>query len=304
MCTSRQAMRTQTLALHVSCSLVLLAACNDGVEPFDPGAEPFTPKGMIYVPAGDFTMGSSQDGEQLGTGEFTVYLDEFYIDRHEVTIADYDAFLQVIDMELILVAECGDPQPCARNYNPEHPANCVTWYEAREYCQWVDRSVKRLPTEAEWEKAARGPYGRIFPWGDVADDEQTSSTLGTNDQSTGNETHDCYDCGSEPLLISCGAIHVGADEIDVSLYGVEGMVSGPIEWAQDYYSLYSDDDLDNPTGPTTGESKVLRGNTAGACSFSSLVPPPRASLRERTQPCTRSQEVGFRCVMPRTEPKW
>lgn len=290
MCASRQVMRAdygRPLALCMSCGLTLLAACTDGLDPFDPSAEPFTPKGMVFVPAGEFIMGSAYNNdEQRGDGDFRVYLDEFYIDRHEVTVADYDAFL---DAGLILTDESdGYLESCEPNYNPDHPVNCVTWFEAQKYCQWVAGGVKRLPTEAEWEKAARGPYERIFPWGDVVEGWGGSSgTSGGNDEGS--------------LLISCGAIPVGADEIDISLYGVEAMVSGPIEWVLDYYSLYTYVELDNPVGPTTGVSKVMRGHDLDECE--DLVLPQRASLRNKGCPGMRSDDIGFRCVMPRTESK-
>ena len=203
---------------------------------------------MVPIPAGTFQMGCdpAHDGGYLcdfhGTmlhelPLHTVYLDAYRIDKYEVTNAQY--------AQCVTAANCSAPSnfgsysrstyynnPTYANY----PVIYVSWYQARDYCVWVG---KRLPSEAEWEKAARGSNDtRAYPWGDQAPDCTLATCLG-----------DTSEVGSYPG---------GA-----SPYGVMDMAGNVWEWVNDWYQsdYYSVSPASNPLGPSTGTSKVLRSGS-------------------------------------------
>jgi formylglycine-generating enzyme required for sulfatase activity len=202
---------------------------------------------MIEIPAGEFLMGSDLElGDDRGAHvpAHTVYLDAFYIDRYQVTNAQYVAFLNVLGQNYLACdgRECTSLQTeemllkythpsrilevegryVAQAGYENHPVNLVTWQGAQAYCHWLG---KRLPTEAEWEKAARGTAGRLFPWGDHWEPEKIGY--------------------GEPLA------PVGSYPDDVSPYGVMGMLGGVREWMADWYDpdYYYQSPARNPSGP-------------------------------------------------------
>ena len=192
---------------------------------------------MRLVPAGNFIAGSD-NGFPEEKPVHTVYLDDFYIDKFEVTNALYKACVDA--------GVCSPPQKTGSftrsNYYGDSeydnfPVVFVTWEEAQAYCQW--RGMK-LPTEAQWEKAARGTDGRIYPWGNDA----SPSNANFND-SVGDTTA------------------VGSYENGKSPYGVYDMAGNAWEWVADWFSstYYLETPLTNPTGPALGEYRVLRGGS-------------------------------------------
>jgi len=192
---------------------------------------------MHLIPAGNFIAGSNS-GYDNEKPVHTVYLDDFYIDKYEVTNVLYKACVDA--------GVCQPPEKTGSftrsNYfgNPEYdnyPVVFVTWEDAQSYCQW--RGMK-LPTEAQWEKAARGTDGRVYPWG--------------NDMNQNNANfHDTVGDTSP----------VGSYENGKSPYGVYDMAGNAWEWVADWYSdtYYLDTPLTNPTGPASGEYRVLRGGS-------------------------------------------
>lgn len=215
----------------------------------------------VFVPGGDFLMGSAIARDEQP--EHTVTIDDFWIGQTEVTNAQY--------------ARCVDTDACTPPHNdhwdhPEQadlPVTHVDWEQANRYAQWAGG---RLPTEAEWEKAARGTDGRTFPWGDDVTDEQR---LNFNSMT--------------------GVVAVGSYPAGASPYGALDMAGNVEEWVADWYApdAYAQSADPNPTGPTTGILRVVRGG-----SFKSSRGGVRASVRGRAAPAINFDNVGFRVVVP------
>jgi len=215
---------------------------------------------MVLVPAGEFTMGSNS-GNPDEKPPHQVFLDAFWIDKTEVTMKMYN-----------LCVETGD---CKREedrsyYSGDLPIHGVTWDEANVYCTWAGR---RLPTEAEWEKAARGKDLRIYPWGN---DAPNSNLINMNPY---------------------GATIVGSYPEGASPFGALDMAGNLWEWVNDWYddNYYSNSPLSNPEGSTSEVSKVIRG---GAWDFDANDKLLRTTVRARQNPATAWNRLGFRCVRP------
>jgi len=226
---------------------------------------------MVYVPEGTFTMGSddsdARDNEQPVRN---VYLDAYWIDKYEVSNAQYA--LCVAD------GKCDPPSYSGSNTrdsyygNPtydNYPVIHVNWHQASAYCAWAGG---RLPSEAEWEKAARGPNGNKYPWGN----ENPSCNLANYDYCKGDTT-------------AAGSYPEGA-----SYYGALDMAGNVWEWVNDWYAnSYDTNDTNNPTGPSTGKCRVLRGG-----SWYNSTRSIRSADRSRGNPSLRDDDWGFRCVFP------
>jgi len=235
---------------------------------------------LLYVPAGKFTMGSD-DGQSNERPAHTVYLDAFWIDQTEVTNLMFADFLSEQgnqiegDVEWFDAEEGGvrihlkgnswEVDPEYENY----PVVAVSWYGANAYCAWVER---RLPTEAEWEKAARGTDGRNYPWGN----DMPNSSLSNYKQQVGGPTE------------------VGTYPKGASPYGALDMAGNVFEWVNDWYDItyYENSPASNPLGPSDGRARVARGG-------SWLVPSYAVSAAGRlsANPDLTLEGLGFRCAM-------
>jgi formylglycine-generating enzyme required for sulfatase activity len=212
---------------------------------------------MRYIAGGTFTMGHKAVRDNP---PHDVTLRPFLIDHTEVTQAAY--------------RECSSskactPAACWEFAQPQEtrPITCVTWTQAKTYCEWRG---KRLPTEAEWERAARGPSdARIYPWGD---DEPTC------------EWAYYGRCGkvSKPVAILPG---------DTSPEGVSDMASNVAEWTADIFGPITASPADNPTGGTKGKVRVLKGG-----HFSDSSHDLQVSRRRQKLQTTQNNLVGFRCA--------
>jgi eukaryotic-like serine/threonine-protein kinase len=213
--------------------------------------------GMVYVPAGEFLMGS-EDGSSDEAPKHDVYLDAYWIYKHEVTNEQYHACIKAGICSGIF----------SKYPENKYPADYIDWYEAETYCEWAGG---RLPSEAEWEKAARGTDGRSYPWGE----ESPNCNLANFGGCSGH------------------TVPVGSFPEGASPYGALDMAGNMWEWVADWYDpdYYGSSPSENPTGPVGGEHRVLRGgswlNTKGYI---------RASLRLMFSPGITNQNIGFRCV--------
>jgi formylglycine-generating enzyme required for sulfatase activity len=271
---------------------------------FNPGATRTRPTDgaeMVYVPVGEFLMGSTTADGVAANDEkprHTVYLDAYWIDRTEVTNARYVQFLNALDghpgtcgelgcIETKLEEKhshilcqggryevagdyilCQDGRYEVEPGFEDHPVTEVTWYGAQAYCRWAGA---RLPTEAEWEKAARGVDGRPYPWGDAApgcDRAQHGACSGAT-------------------------VPVGARPAGASPYGALDMAGNVWEWVADWYdpAYYRSSPVGNPQGPASGKDKVFRGGSWGY-----LPKFIRTTDRAGNSPTYAGFNLGFRCA--------
>lgn len=227
---------------------------------------------MVLIPEGEFWMGSPDSDAAAGKEEkplHAVYLRAYWIDRTEVTNAMY--------ARCVAAGVCRQPEKVQSNVRPSYydntafaayPVIYVSWGDANDYCRWVNR---RLPSEAEWEKAARGTDGRAYPWGEAA----PSARLANFNRQVGDASRvGSYPAGSSP-------------------FGVLDMAGNVAEWVQDWYgeNYYTLSSYTNPPGPAKGEFRVLRGG-----SWYNLASAMRAAFRLWNYPDLRSDTVGFRCA--------
>lgn len=202
-----------------------------------PSAAPSDLGAQVKVPGGTFTMGSTEDTEAMPTRQVT--LSSFYIDKYEISVGEYRKCVQS--------GSCLTPLNSISTYcnydktgKDAHPVNCVEWTDAKKYCSWAG---KRLPTEAEWEFAARGLDNRKFPWG--------------NNNPTCSQAD--YKNDSGLFCSGSGTSPVGKHPLGISFWGVHDMGGNIEEWVYDYWGKYSVGPLVNPSGPYSGTDHVVRG---------------------------------------------
>ncbi len=258
-------------------------------------AQPWTSPadGMVLypVPAGDFLMGTEDTfvGSQPDElPQHKVMLSAFWIDETEVTQAMYQ--------DCIAAAGCtpisADLQSVMAN-DPVLPMTGVTWAQASEYCAWAGR---RLPTEAEWEKAARGKDGRLYPWGWVGSPKLGSSVrLNFCDAS-------CPFTYGDPTIDDgfAEAAPVGQFPAGVSPYGALDMAGNVWEWVADWYQsdAYAASSPADPQGPDSGVWRVIRGGSWLEPSWQGSVLADRTANRGYLAPDSFRIDLGFRCAVP------
>ena len=244
---------------------------------------------MLLVPEGAFTMGSNRDDPQASAHEkpaHEVVLDAYWLDAYEVTNAMFADFVRVTGHQTL-----AEKQGHSYGYDENFqwvPADGLTWrnpmglnstaqealpvvhvsfFDAQAYCRWAGG---RLPTEAEWEKAARGDDERLYPWG--------------ND----------FNASYVRFKGSQGPASVYAFPEGVSPYGIYHLAGNVFEWTQDWYhhEYYVLSPRDNPLGPSAGEFKVIRGG-----SWHNSQPRLRVTHRDVSKPDYMNDLLGFRCVL-------
>jgi len=263
-------MTRRILQIELVLLMLLFAGCNSSAPPVS--------RGMVHVPKGKSFMGTDavdKDAKALQYGfrkplyanvhpRRSINLDSFYIDKTEVTNREYKDF----------VVKTGHPAPV---YWPggsypekltDHPVVDVSWYDADAYCKW---RKKRLPTEEEWEKAARGTDGRTFPWGNEFDIKKTNA-LGDHE----------------------GTMAVGSYPEGASPYGALDMSGNVMEWVASWYVRYPGNDfIDEDYGE---KYRVVRGGGWGGVGHYSLQVFVSTSYRNMFEPEERFNDLGFRCA--------
>jgi formylglycine-generating enzyme required for sulfatase activity len=243
------------------------------------------PLDMVQIPAGEFIMGGVDgEAEDDEIPQHVVYLDSFWIDRTEVTVAKYN---QCVEAGYCYLNNYQSTEISTDYYtNPfysNYPILDVSWKNASDYCSWVG---KRLPTEAEWEKAARGMNVQIFPWGDQSPQSNHANMCDANCllEFANTGINDGY-----TSLAPVGSYPNGA-----SPYGLMDMAGNVWEWTADWYDVnyYPSSPSNNPTGPSSGSERVVRGG-----GWDSRTRSLRASNRLSHHPLDfYSGSLGFRCV--------
>ncbi len=248
--------------------VIFLSGCVSGYKDrINPDREQARFDSMVYVPEGEFIMGSNPDDEKRGIyvgldelPQRKVFLKGYYIDKYEVTTDLYKKFVDTTGNKTPFDWKDGN-YPEGEGYLP---VAHIDWYDADAYCKWAG---KRLPTEAEWEKAARGTDGRIYPWGDVYDMKKTNTK----------------DWNRERVPV--GSLPEGA-----SPYGVMDMAGNIWEWTADWYKPYQGSTLQRDIFGET--HKVIRGG--GWNSYGELA---RTNERYPLPPDKPYQcFAGARCV--------
>jgi formylglycine-generating enzyme required for sulfatase activity len=268
-------MRPATIVLSIPALLAvaLLAtrapAQNSRPDPIPPVQD------MVFVPAGDFRMGSSvEDLYRIAdVDEFPqrkIWVDDFYIDVHEVTNAQYKVFVDSMKVS-------APPKWINGNYGIGEdglPVISITWEEAAAYAKWAG---KRLPTEAEWEKAARGTDARSFPWGN---------------------SFDRADANNGDHLVPIMTYPSG-----VSPYGAYDMAGNAAEWVDGFYAAYPREKADVLPRDIPDRKEVFKGGRRvyRGGSWNTFPKYLRCSNRESASPGKRWVYVGFRCAM---DPPW
>ncbi|MDC8449801.1 MAG: SUMF1/EgtB/PvdO family nonheme iron enzyme [Nitrospira sp.] len=261
--TQQQSVPQATQQLQVQHEPSVQASAAQPVENHPPKITGKDGAPMVLVPAGEFMMGDNFRDEDERPVHL-VYLDSFYIDQHEVTTTRYTKFLQTAYRA---VPKHWSDQVQKQQEN--RPVVGVAWNDATAYCFWAG---KRLPTEAEWEKAARGTDQRVYPWGKEAPNGQRAN-------------FDLKDYGS--------LTDVGSFEGGKSPYGLYDMAGNVSEWVWDWYDerYYIEGITRNPKGYSSGKFRVIRGG-----SWRSGWVDIRSTGRSAATPTDRYGDVGFRCA--------
>jgi formylglycine-generating enzyme required for sulfatase activity len=246
---------------------------------------------MVWVPGGSFTMGTPYDARWDQPYTQQVTLDGFWLDKYEVTVAQYRAFCAATGRTLPHF-----PQPIADWWRwssnlswagksgwddpalQQHPIVNVSWYDAKAYADWAGL---RLPTEAQWEYAARGSAGRNYPWGGIA--TKANPYGGWNPSNCANY-YNSYNVGKSTWP-------VGSFPSGVSWCGAHDLAGNVWEWCADWYAPYSSTPVTNPQGPASGSYRVLRGGSWINGEFGA-----RGAYRHYNNPDIWDFLYGFRCA--------
>ena len=240
------------------------------IAPASAFSAPAAPAGMVYIPEGYFQMGTSSGKSEDTRPMHFVNTSAFFIDKYEVSNAQYFKFMMATKR----------PKPLywddKRFNKSEFPVVGVSWYDAMAYAKWKGR---RLPTEAEWEKAARGNDGRLYPWGKKWAKGFFFffvNIYGMDDKYSHTAPVDYYQSGASP-------------------FGIFNMSGNVWEWCLDWYEpdYYGHSPEINPMGPAASKMKVLRGG-----SWANTIDSAQVVLRARNSPRVKNSIYGFRTVLP------
>ena len=278
------------------------------------------PSGMVLIPAGSFTMGNCMDPNEGYSDELplhTVYVSAFYMDKYDVTKASWDTVYQWAIAHGYTFDSAGSGKAST------HPVQTIDWYDCVKWCNarsekegktpayYTDAGLGvryrtgqvapyvswssgyRLPTEAEWEKAARGgASGQRFPWGNTISESQANYYSGDN--CMGSSAYDMSNTGFNPAFndgVSPYTSPVGS--FAANGYGLYDMAGNVWQWCWDWYGSYSIGSQTDPRGPTSGSNRVFRGGCWFDYAFSC-----RTAYRYYFDPTIYDNGFGFRSVLP------
>ncbi len=268
------------------------------------------PDGALFIEGGPFFMGANEPpaGNENEKPAHPVTLSPFCIDRFEVTTERY--FACSATGKCLRASTTNEPKfkdraqlaaydPLCNANDPkgkaQHPINCVDWDQAQRFC---NKQNGRLPTESEWEFAARGPDGRVYPWGDDPPSASRANTCGSECVAWAKEHGVTADFPQPMFDASDGfatTAPVGSFSAGKSRYGVEDVVGNVWEWTADFYAPYATDvatTQTDPLGPAAGTSRVIRGGAWNA-AFPAWA---RPTFRFQAPEANRNYAIGFRCV--------
>ena len=268
-------------------------------------AAPTCPADMVLIPAGQFFMGSdAKDVMANQKPAHQVTLDAFCIDVYEVTAQKYRECSSVgkckrgtpeVEWPKITPSDKATYSQLCTLSDPtkgDHPVNCIDWEQASTYCKNND---KRLPTEAEWEYATRGPDGRVYPWGDEDPTAQHLNACGLECVAWAKQNKVTSQFPSALYQADDGfatTAPVGQFPAGRSRFGPYDVVGNVWEWVADWEGSYDSSDQKNPTGPASGSKRVIRGGAWNG-SFAEWLHP---AFRYAQDPSARSHGIGFRCA--------
>jgi formylglycine-generating enzyme required for sulfatase activity len=254
-----------------------------------PGMGP-CPLGMVYVPGGTFFMGSP---DRAGDPLHPVTLAGYCIDKTEVTVGAYARYIaNKKSMPMHQPTTSGLDSLCngTRADRRSHPVNCVDWNEANTYCEFAQ---KRLPTEAEWEFAARGGDGRQYPWGNQVPSDKRLNACGSECGALGTRLGAAWKPmypGSDGWEATAPVgSYPGADE---SLFAALDMAGNVSEWTADWYGPYQPGQITNPSGAKAGTARVYRGGSWYVGDAREAT----STYRKSATPTDRASYRGFRCA--------
>lgn len=243
-----------------------------------PGEDWSNPKDgaiLVWIPSGDFVRGSDNDdpdAKQEEKPQKKVSLEGFWMYKNLVTVAQYEKFCKAT----------GRQMPEAPDFNPgwgkkDHPIVNVSWEDADAYCTWAG---SQLPTEAQWERAARGDEARKYPWGNDFDSNKLWCSI-----------QEAKDAGGTAAVFR-------TNRVNISPFGIRDMAGNVFQWCADWWEegYYANAPTANPTGPISGTARVLRGGSW----FNNTQATFRTTNRVRASPQGRETNRGFRAVMPPT----
>lgn len=234
---------------------------------------------MVLIPAGAFLMGSN-DGLPNERPEHMVTLKAYYIDQYEITAGRYQKFVESAQRNVPPTSDDEAAQALG-----DVPAVGMSWTDAAGYCKWAGR---RLPTEAEWEKAARGTDGRRYPWGHM------QPFVDIANYNRGMWVSEAVTLVPVNSGLEGMSVRHGLKEGGKSPYGLFHMAGNAAEWVADWYDreYYQKTTETNPTGPSSGEKRVIRGG-----SWADLPSALRVTSRFSAEPDYEDRTIGFRCAM-------
>ncbi len=284
-------------------SASLTAGSGKGAASAAPMPAASCPAGMAMVPGGRFFMGSDDDLDAERPAH-KVTLRAYCMDKLEVTADAYRACSDRGDCKRTVPTNKweGITTKDSKAYDPlcntqdtargRHPMNCVDWNAADRFCK---AAGKRLPSEAEWEFAARGSDGRKYPWGDAPPSAKHLNACGAECVAWGKKHGaplEALFAESDPFATTAP---VGSFPEGASRWGIEDLVGNVWEWTADFYASYTESDAADPTGPASGTAHVMRGGAWNG-AYADWV---RPSFRFSNSADTRSHGIGFRCAATR-----